>query len=144
MNTKRKELSILLSTSLLCMATVYVQNQLPPLANRLMEEFGMNATQYSSTYSSQMIPAIVLSLIMGILVDKIGIRPVVLISGVVSTIGVILRVFSTTYLPLYIFMIMTGVCSTAINSNVGKIYSVYCPPEKLSSILIARTDILTN
>lgn len=122
----------------------YTQYQLSPLAPQLIDQFNLSMSQFSSLFSAPMIPAILFSLIAGLMVDKFGIKKVIGIALVVTAIGTCLRVTATDSNTLLIYMILTGFGAAFLNANGAKIVGSYFPAEKISammSILLASSTL---
>lgn len=137
MNCSKKS-SAAFTLCLMCaaiFASVYAQYQLPAIAGSIIEAFGLSPTQFSSIFSAPMIPTIAFSIIGGILVDKVGVKPVVATCAGITALGVALRIFSRNYALLMFAMILAGFLPTILNGNSGKIFALYYPPEKLSSVI---------
>jgi sugar phosphate permease len=117
------------------LAPNYAQYQLSPLAGSLMEELSISASQFSSLFTAPMIPAIFLSLVAGILVDKHNPRLVVGIAFVISTIGAALNLAGNSYGTLFLGFALTGVAAAFLNSCGAKLLGSWYPPEQLSSKL---------
>lgn len=113
----------------------YTQYQLSPLAPQLIEQFNLSMSQFSSLFSAPMIPAILFSLIAGLMVDKFGIKKVIGIALVVTAIGTCLRVTATDSNTLLVYMILTGFGAAFLNANGAKIIGSYFPAEKISSMM---------
>ena len=75
----------------------YFQYQLSPLGPVLMEDMGLSSSQFSSVFSSPMIPAIFLGIIAGMLSDKYGVKRVAAIGLAVTALGLCLRPFAAGY-----------------------------------------------
>lgn len=109
-----------------------------------MDTYHLSMSQFSSIFSAPMIPAILLGLISGLLVDKYGIKVVIGIGLIATATGTILRVFAVDYATMYLEMIMIGLGSTFLNTNAAKVMGVYFPAEKIStamSILLASASL---
>ncbi|UYO64343.1 MFS transporter [Acetobacterium wieringae] len=122
----------------------YAQYQLAPIAPQLMTTYNLSMTQFSSVFSAPMIPAIFLSLVAGLLVDKFGVKRVISIGLIITAIGICLRVTATDYTTLLIYMILAGVGATFLNSNGAKIMGNYFEPEKISmamSVFLASATL---
>jgi len=109
----------------------YPQFQLSPLSYIIIPQLNLSASQFSSIFSASMIPGILLSLISGLLCDKFGVKKCISFAGVVACMGIVLRLWSTTYETLLICMLLSGVGATFLNSNIGKLLSKWFPPEKM-------------
>lgn len=117
------------------LAPNYAQYQLSPLATSLIEELSISASQFSSLFTAPMIPAILLSLVAGVLVDKHNPRLVVGIAFVASTIGAVLNVMGSSYGVLLVGFALTGLAASFLNSCGAKLLGSWYSPEQLSEKL---------
>lgn len=117
------------------LAPNYAQYQLSPLASSLMEELSISASQFSSLFTAPMIPAIFLSLVAGILVDKHNPRLVVGIAFVISTLGAVLNLVGNSYGMLLLGFALTGLAAAFLNSCGAKLLGAWYPPEQISAKL---------
>lgn len=113
----------------------YFQYQLSPIAGRVMESLHLSPTQFSSIFSAPMIPAIVLSIVAGILSDRFGIKKVCGAAVVIATAGLCWRPFAQSYETFFAAMILGGVGTTFLNVNVAKIMGRYCAAEKTGTMV---------
>lgn len=113
----------------------YFQYQLSPLAPQLMEEMSMTPAQFSSAFSSPMIPAILLGIVAGVLSDKFGVKKVTSVGLIITMIGLCYRPFASNYTTLMIGMVMGGIGVTFINVNMSKIVGGWYPPEKVGPMV---------
>lgn len=126
---------VLAVTCLVLFVPSYCQYQLPPLAPELMTTFNLTMTEFSSVFSATMIPAIFLSLIAGMLVDKFGIKKIIGISILVTIVGVCSRIYADSFTSLMITMMLIGFSAAFLNANGPKIIGSYFPQEKISSMM---------
>jgi Sugar phosphate permease len=105
------------------------------MAAEIMQNYMLSNSQFAGIFSAPMIPAIFLSLIAGIMVDKFGAKKVILFSIIVSTIGALLRLHAQSYGILFTAMLLTGFSATFLNSNGAKILGNWFPREKISSVM---------
>lgn len=112
----------------------YTQFQLSPLAPQIIETFGLTNTEFSSVFTSPMIPAIIFSLIAGLLVDKYGAKKIIAIALMVTALGTIWRIWTGSYLTLFASMFLTGIGITFLNANGPKIIGSWFPPEKVGTM----------
>lgn len=113
----------------------YAQYQLSPLAPGLMEELGINASQFSSLFTSPMIPAIFLSLVAGILVDKFNPKLVVGAALIASTVGAFLNLVGNSYGALFLGFALTGLSASFLNSCGAKLLGAWYEPDQISAKL---------
>lgn len=113
----------------------YGQYQLAAVPSMVYERFGLTDAQFSSIMTSPMIPAIFLSIILGILVDKLGIKPMVFWCFVAAGAGFVLRVFANSYGMMFAAMMLTGVGCAVLNSNLSKIVATLYPMNKIGTVV---------
>lgn len=138
MAEKKKGMYPILVLVILCLGEFvpnYTQYQLAPLASKLIETLGLTNSQYSSIFSAPMIPAIFLSLIAGLLVDRFGIKKVIGLGLTVTAAGTCWRVASGSYFSLFVSMMLTGVGICFLNANAAKIVGSTFPPKKVGKIM---------
>ena len=104
-------------------ATTFPQYQLPPIQGTIIARTGMNRSQYIQCYTAPMLPAVLLGLYGGLLVDRHGPKAVIGIGILVSGLGVVLRCFSDNYLMFFISMALTGVAPALIFPAVPKLWA---------------------
>lgn len=113
----------------------YMQYQLPTLHDRILEELSLTESQYSSIFTANLFPAIFLSLISGLLVDRFGPRICVGIAVVLAAAGGVGRIFAGSYSVMWICMLLSGLGCLFMTSSSAKILFPYFPPEKLGAIV---------
>lgn len=113
----------------------YAQYQLPPLSYLIMPQFNLSSSQFSSIFSAAMIPGMCLSLISGLLCDKLGVKKCITAALIITTLGIVLRVFTGSYVTLLICMILAGFASTFMNSNIAKYLGGWFAPEKIGTMI---------
>ena len=119
-------------TVLLLFVPNYSQYQLSPLAHLVMPTYGLDSAQFSMLFSAAMIPGILFSLVAGLLCDRFGVKRVVGIAGIISTLALVARVFAPSFGALFACMMLAGLLATFLNTNVAKIMGSWFPPEKVS------------
>ena len=135
---EKKKNTVLLITALIFIGMFlgnYGQYQLAAVPSMVYEKFGLTDTQFSSIMTAPMIPAIFLSIIMGLLVDRFGIKPMVLLGYAATAVGFILRLSTDGYNVMFIAMVLTGVGCTVLNGNLSKIAASLYPMEKLGKVI---------
>ena len=122
----------------------YSQYQVSGFGAQLTAEMNLTATQFSTIATGPLIPGIFLSLVSGMLVDKFGARRVLTISVLITCVGTVLRIFTASFLPMYLCMICIGVCASFLNANAPKILGQWFSPTSMSlsmSIFLAAANI---
>lgn len=136
-NEKNKTYSwiILMIVCLAIFSASYTQYQLSPISQKIMEVYSLSNSEFTSVFSAPMIPAVFLSLVSGLLVDRFGIKIVVGIGVFITAIGTILRIGAGEYSVLFISMLMTGFGATFLNSNITKILGEWFSKERISRVM---------
>ena len=110
----------------------YAQYQVPAFGPVIQETMKLLPTQFSTIATAPLLPGIFLSLIAGLLVDRFGVRKILVGTMVITAAGVILRVFANGFWTMYLTMICMGVAATFLNSNVGKILGQWFSPKRMA------------
>ena len=132
---RRLRLLVFLAYTIAFTAPNYAHYQLSPLANRLMEELSLTQGQFAAIFSAPMIPSIFLSILCGILVDRYKYKYLVGAAIGLSALGVIGRIFASTYLQLYICMMLTGVSTGFVTAVGAKIMGSVFAPRKVALMI---------
>lgn len=121
----------------------YAQYQVSPLGPTVMEQFGLSTGQLSALFSAPMIPAVFLSLLGGVLIDKLGPKLVIGTGICIAAGGCVLRVFAGSYAVLLIATALTGFAAVFINAGGGKLlgglYGAEKVNEKMGILMAAST-----
>lgn len=110
----------------------FAQYQVSAFGSEIRDRMGLSPSQFSAICTAPLLPGIFLSLISGMLVDKLGARKVLLVSLLVTTLACVLRIFATGFWSMYVTMIFLGVTATFLNSNSGKLMGQWFSPEKMA------------
>ena len=113
----------------------YTQYQLSVLSIDLISKLGLTEAQFTSIFTSPLVPAILLSIIVGIAADKLGMKGVIAIGMLISCIGGIGHIFADSYGMMYFTMLMTGFGAVAVNVTSGKMFSMWMKPELISVVM---------
>lgn len=122
----------------------YAQYQFSPLGTQIIETYGLSGVQFNSIFTAPMLPAVFLSLISGLLVDRYGYKPVLGVSILLTALGAVTRVFANGYGLMYVAMIFLGFSAAFISANASKVLSVFFKPEKISVIMGLVLTITTT
>lgn len=114
------------------MVSVYAQFQLNIYGNFIIEKYLLSSMEFALLFTAPMIPAILLSLVIGRVSDKIGGRKVVGICLLITIIGLILRIYVDSYFLLVITMMLTGFGAIGVTVNVARILKDFFSSDKLS------------
>ncbi|MBR6950618.1 MAG: MFS transporter [Oscillospiraceae bacterium] len=136
-NTGKSRYGILIAA--VCFAVYfignYMQYQLSPLAATVMKELSLNESQYSSIFTANLFPAIFLSLISGLLVDRFGPRITVGLAVVLAAVGGIGRVFASSYGVMWISMLLSGLGCLFLTSSSAKILFPWFSAAQLGGVV---------
>lgn len=136
-DNRKKKLGILIAA--VCFAVYfignYMQYQLSPLAATVMKELSLNESQYSSIFTANLFPAIFLSLISGLLVDRFGPRITVGLAVILAALGGIGRIFATSYSVMWISMLLSGMGCLFLTSSSAKILFPYFSAAQLGGVV---------
>ena len=111
LNDREKKINpviCLLVFALAYAAPNYAQYQISPLGPQIIQRFGLSDVQYHSFFTAPMFPAIFLGFVSGMLVDRLGYKPVLAVSIVLTAIGAWVRYLSSGYGIMYAAMVMMG------------------------------------
>lgn len=134
---------VFLATCLLVVAPVYATYELPVVAEELMEEYSLSVMQYSSLVSASTLASLFLSVALGFMADRFGIKPVILACCAIAFAGALARNWATGFAQLMACGIMIGVLSTSLNANHNKIFSRFLPSDKLSRAVGVYSAVTT-
>ncbi len=136
-DNRKKKYGILIAA--VCFAVYfignYMQYQLSPLAATVMKELSLNESQYSSIFTANLFPAIFLSLISGLLVDRFGPRITVGLAVILAALGGIGRIFATSYSVMWISMLLSGMGCLFLTSSSAKILFPYFSAAQLGGVV---------
>jgi NNP family nitrate/nitrite transporter-like MFS transporter len=125
-------------------AANYAQFQLAPLAPQLIEEMELSTGQFSSVFSAQMIPAIFLSLIAGMLADRFGVKRVIVVGFALTAAAALARIWSMNYTMLFACMFVLGIGICILNANTPKIIGSWHAPHRvgfLTGVVLGTCNI---
>lgn len=127
MNKKGYKYVILVLICMCGLSACYCQYQMAPMAQEIINTYGISQLQYSTIFSAPMVPAILCSLAAGMIVDKIGAKRVVFLCLIIAAAGLWLRIFARGYAMLYICMLCPGFAATFVNATNAKIFREWFP-----------------
>lgn len=125
----------------------YAQYQASPFGGLIMERFGIGQGEFSLLFTSPMIPAIFLSLVAGLLIDKIGAKQVVGVGLAITTVGCVMRIFANSFAMLLVATALIGFTGCFLTSGAAKILAGYYGPDgvgpKMGILMAASTLSMT-
>ncbi|MTI48452.1 MAG: MFS transporter [Firmicutes bacterium] len=110
----------------------YAQFQVSPLASEIIDLLNLTNVQFASILTAPMIPAILFSIIVGVISDRIKVKPIIAIGLIIGSIGTTLRFMATNYWQMFLLMVLSGFGVAFINANLSKILGNWFPPEQVS------------
>lgn len=127
---------LIMITLIVCgISNIYFQFMMTPVSEQIKAMYNLNQVQYSTLFTAPMAPAIFISLICGIIIDRFGARKVVLVSLIVASCGIWGRVFTTNFAVLYICMMVPGFAATFLNTSNAKLYGEWFDPSRISTVM---------
>jgi len=143
-DAKRRRIICLLVFALAYAAPNYAQYQFSPLGPQIIQRFGLSDVQFQSIFTAPMLPAIFLGFISGMLVDRLGYKPVLAVAMILTAIGAWTRYLASSYGLMYFAMVMMGFSAAFISANGAKILSNFFKPEKISVMMGLVLTITTT
>ena len=122
----------------------YAQYQFSPLGPQIIQQFGLSDVQFNSIFTAPMLPAIFLGFVSGMLVDRLGYKPILAAAMLLTALGAWLRFFSESYGMMYAAMVLMGFSAAFISANGAKILSNFFRPERISVVMGLVLTITTT
>lgn len=116
---------ILLIVCLVCILANYMQYQVSALAVQIMPMFSIDEAGFSMLLLMPMLTAVFMSIPMGTLGDRIGLKKVVGVCMIIAVAGGFLRTFGDSFILQLVSMFMLGAGISALNANLVKIFSAW-------------------
>lgn len=128
---------ILIVLCLVAFISVYPQFQMTPMAEEIKDIMHIDTAQYSVLFSAPMFPAIFISLICGIIVDRFGARWPMMISLIIGSVGLWTRAFvpPTAFWAVYFSILVLGLTATFGNSSNARMFGEWFSPNKVSLLI---------
>ena len=125
---------IAIALCLVAFIAVFFQFQLQPVSNEIKDALGgLSDSSFSAMFTAPMYPAIFMSIISGLIVDRVGGRWPMFVCLALGTIGLWGRVFAQrSYAGMFLGMFVVGFAATLGNSTNGKMFGGWFSPEKCS------------
>jgi nitrate/nitrite transporter NarK len=113
----------------------YAQFQLPPLAYKLIPALHMSSSQFAALMAGPMTGAIFICILGGTLADRYGVKKVVAVGLVLSVIGCTFRYAATSFWSFFFLMVLVGLSSALLSSNLAKLFGAWFPPEQMGTVM---------
>ena len=123
---------ILIAVCLIGFLCTYGQYQLSPLAEEVMGKYGLTDMQYSMVFTAPMTPAIFLSLVYGIVIDRISGKKIGFVGLILAAVGMWGRIFAGSFIVLYICMLAVGFAAAFVNSTHPRLFDGWFSPKEAS------------
>ncbi|MFP5527848.1 MFS transporter [Peptococcus simiae] len=117
-------------TSFILFTANYTQYQLSPIANDIMALLNIDTQAFTAAFTAPMIPAVVFSLVSGLLVDRFGVRLILGMAVTLMAIGTVARMAGDTYSIFFWAMLFSGFGPAFINANAAKIFGAHFSPSR--------------
>jgi len=104
---------------------------MPPLASRLIEDFGMSHAGYGAISQAATVVTIFLSVPGGILADRLGAKKSIGIATALGACFAILRGFTSVYWQLFVVLMCFGAVNTLVMPSLPKIVRRWFPPQHI-------------
>jgi cyanate permease len=127
--------AILAVTMLVGFIGSYAQFQLPPLAYKLIPALHMSSSQFAALMAGPMTGAIFICILGGTLADRYGVKKVVAVGLVLAVIGCTFRYAVTSFWPFFFLMILVGLSSALLTSNLAKLFGAWFPQEQMGTVM---------
>jgi NNP family nitrate/nitrite transporter-like MFS transporter len=113
----------------------YAQFQLPPLAYKLIPALHMSSSQFAALMAGPMTGAIFICILGGTLADRYGVKKVVAAGLVLAVIGCTFRYAVTSFWSFFFLMILVGLSSALLSTNLAKLFGAWFPPEQMGTVV---------
>ena len=131
-NPKRYAIIIVILVCVGIFVPNFAQYQVSSFGSQIMRDMDLDTSKFAQIATAPLIPGIFLSLVVGILVDKFGVRKPLIVAMALSAAGIVWRAYATGYTALYVSMICMGVGATFLSANTAKIFGSWFPPKKVA------------
>lgn len=101
----------------------------------VMEQFSLNQTQLASVTNVGQLPGAFLSIVIGALLDKRGVKMYTSVSLLLGAAFLVWRIFATSYIELMIITFMFGVFYLPINIIAPKMLGSWFAPEEMGTAM---------
>jgi cyanate permease len=126
---------ILAVTMLVGFIGSYAQFQLPPLAYKLIPALHMSSSQFAALMAGPMTGAIFICILGGALADRYGVKKIVAAGLVLAVVGCTFRYAATSFWPFFFLMILVGLASALLTSNLAKLFGAWFPQEQMGTVM---------
>jgi NNP family nitrate/nitrite transporter-like MFS transporter len=111
------------------MSPQYAQYMMTIWGNPWLAGIGIkeNGAEFAALSTAPLLPGALFSLVSGVLVDRFGLKKVLIICISISAAAIIARIWATSYAVMFICMALTGVAATFFNANQMKFVGTWFP-----------------
>ena len=113
----------------------FAQFQLPPLAYKLIPNLHISSSQFAALVGGTMTGSIFICILGGTLADRYGVKKVVSIGLALAVIGCTFRYAATSFWPFFFLMVMAGLGSGLLASNLAKLFGAWFSPQQMGTIM---------
>lgn len=113
----------------------YAQYQISSVGYKIIPDLHLTSAQFASICMAPMLPCIFLSLVTGVLADRFGIKKIITIGVILSTIGMYCRFLATNYWEMYGLLFLTGIGGALLNAIVAKTLGAWFPKKQMGTAM---------
>ncbi len=122
---------ILILFSLINFFVSFCQFQPSFFAQDIMSSFGIGTVEFATITSAPMVAGFIIALIGGSFADRFGIRKIMIVGLIISSIGGLGRYFCQDYASLFVVTTLLGVSATFVMANTTKLCIQWFRPSEL-------------
>ena len=111
--------------------TGYLQMQPSMFAGEMMSAYNLSTVQFTTVMTATMLLGLFVSFIIGAMADKLGVKKTMCIGFIITAIGCLIRIFSSTYMILFIGTFIMGFMSSVVSATQGKIGASWFSPKEI-------------
>ena len=144
--SKTRKYLIVFAACMVAVSSSYAQYHLSPVAAEFMADYGFTTGQYASLMSAPLIPNIILCILAGMMIDRYGIKKILLGGTILSAAGICCRIYAGSYLLFLVCMIVAGIANAFLNASSSKLFGSYFGAAGASiamGVLCAATQLST-
>lgn len=99
--------------------------------SELMEEYTLTTIQFSAMMMAPMLVGMLFSFFAGMLGDRFGVKRNMVLTGVISLAGAVIRICANQYMLLFLSMVFLGVFASFNAGNAAKLFGIWFPVKQV-------------
>jgi NNP family nitrate/nitrite transporter-like MFS transporter len=100
-----------------------------------MPALHMSSSQFAALMGGPMTGAIFICILGGTLADRYGVKSVVAVGLALAVIGCTFRYAVTSFWPFFFLMVLVGLASALLTSNLAKLFGAWFPPKQMGTVV---------